>query len=48
MLWSGTSPAFYNGMLIPIMTLQQKNEVDRNDKDKMSYALMGMVAFGVG
>jgi len=45
--WSGASIAYFNGMLIPIMDLQQL-DTGRKEKERISYALLGMVAFGFG
>ena len=45
--WTGTSMAFWSGILTPILVLQMK-ETLMTEKEKESLALMGMVAFGVG
>ena len=48
LLYSGTSIAFWSGMLIPIMVLQLRDHTDLSDKEKEQYALFGMVCFGFG
>ena len=45
--WTGSSMAFWSGILTPILVLQMK-ETLMTEKEKLSLALMGMVAFGVG
>jgi len=35
-------------MLIPIMTLQQKNDPGKSENDKISYGLKGMTVLGFG
>jgi MFS family permease len=45
--WTGTSMAFWSGILTPILVLQMQESL-MTEKEKLSLALMGMVAFGVG
>ena len=48
LLYSGTSIAFWSGMLTPIMILQLKDRNDLTAAEKESKALYGMVCFGFG
>ena len=47
-MYSGTSIAFWSGMLTPIMVLQLRDRDDLSDNEKESKALYGMVCFGFG
>lgn len=52
MIWTGCSEAYYQGLLIPIMSWQELANEDQHAeetaKERLSNALFAMILFGVG
>ena len=49
MIWTGTSIAYWSGLLTPIMLMQQKQADDsKTDQEYLSKCLYAFIFFGAG